>query len=53
MHTYTKADRHPDLETIYAQCGEPRGLKLAEFIAEKMQQAAAWYHQRTDKKGIV
>jgi len=37
MHTYTKANKYSDLETIYAQCGGPGGLKLAEFIADKMQ----------------
>jgi cyclopropane fatty-acyl-phospholipid synthase-like methyltransferase len=37
MHTYPKATKYPDLETIYAQCGGPGGLKLAEFMAEKMQ----------------
>jgi hypothetical protein len=36
MHTYTKAIKYSDLETIYAQCGGPGGLKLAEFMAEKM-----------------
>ena len=29
--------KYPDLETIYAQCSGPGGLKLAEFMAEKMQ----------------
>jgi hypothetical protein len=52
MHTYPKATKYSDLETIYAQCGGPGGPKLAEFMAEKMQlQAAAWYRQCTDKKG--
>jgi cyclopropane fatty-acyl-phospholipid synthase-like methyltransferase len=37
MHTYTKSNRYADLETIYAQCGGPGGLKLAEFMADKMQ----------------
>jgi SAM-dependent methyltransferase len=37
MHTYTKATKYSDLETIYAQCSGPGGLKLAEFMAEKMQ----------------
>jgi cyclopropane fatty-acyl-phospholipid synthase-like methyltransferase len=39
MHTttYSRASKYPDLETIYAQCSGPGGLKLAEFMAEKMQ----------------
>lgn len=37
MHPYTKANKYSDLETIYAQCSGPGGLKLAEFMAEKMQ----------------
>jgi cyclopropane fatty-acyl-phospholipid synthase-like methyltransferase len=37
MRTYPKASKYPDLETIYAQCSGPGGLKLAEFMAEKMQ----------------
>jgi cyclopropane fatty-acyl-phospholipid synthase-like methyltransferase len=39
MHTstYPRASKYPDLETIYAQCSGPGGLKLAEFMAEKMQ----------------
>jgi hypothetical protein len=34
--SYPKADKYPHLETIYAQCSGPGGLKLAEFMAEKM-----------------
>ena len=34
---YPRANKYPDLETIYSQCGGPGGLKLAEFMAEKMQ----------------
>jgi cyclopropane fatty-acyl-phospholipid synthase-like methyltransferase len=37
MYTYTKANKYSDLYTIYAQCGGPGGLKLAEFMTEKMQ----------------
>ena len=37
MHAYTKANKYSDLETIYAQCGGPGGLELAEFMADKMQ----------------
>jgi cyclopropane fatty-acyl-phospholipid synthase-like methyltransferase len=33
---YRKAAKYPDLETIYTQCSGPGGLKLAEFMAEKM-----------------
>jgi hypothetical protein len=38
MHTttYPRASKYPDIETIYAQCSGPGGLKLAEFMAEKM-----------------
>jgi len=34
---YPKASRYHDYATIYAQCSGPGGLKLAEFMAEKMQ----------------
>ena len=38
MHTsYPKASKYVDLKTVYSQCGGPGGLKLAEFMAEKMQ----------------
>ena len=37
MMLYKKSSKYPDLETIYAQCSGPGGLKLAEFMAEKMQ----------------
>lgn len=33
---YKKSDKYTDLESIYAQCSGPGGLKLAEFIAEKL-----------------
>lgn len=33
---YEKASKYTDLETVYAQCSGPGGLKLAEFIADKM-----------------
>ena len=33
---YPRASKYPNLETIYAQCSGPGGLKLAEFMAEKM-----------------
>ena len=33
---YPRANRYPDLEMIYKQCSGPGGLKLAEFMAEKM-----------------
>lgn len=35
MH-YPKSQKYTDLKTIYAQCSGPGGLKLTEFIAEKM-----------------
>ena len=31
-----KASKYPDLETVYAQCSGPGGLKLAEFLAQKL-----------------
>lgn len=34
---YEKSGQYLELETIYAQCSGPGGLKLAEFMAEKMQ----------------
>jgi cyclopropane fatty-acyl-phospholipid synthase-like methyltransferase len=34
--TFPKASKYPDLDTIYTQCSGPGGLKLAEFMAEKM-----------------
>ncbi len=34
---YTKARKYPDLDRIYAQCSGPGGLKLAEFMAEKLR----------------
>jgi cyclopropane fatty-acyl-phospholipid synthase-like methyltransferase len=33
---YRRANRYPDLDTIYEQCSGPGGLKLAEFMADKM-----------------
>lgn len=33
---FPKATKYTDLETIYAQCSGPGGLKLTEFIADKM-----------------
>jgi cyclopropane fatty-acyl-phospholipid synthase-like methyltransferase len=33
---YTKASKYPNLEEVYSQCSGPGGLKLAEFIAEKL-----------------
>lgn len=34
---YPRASKYPDLQTIYTQCCGPGGLKLTEFMAEKMQ----------------
>lgn len=31
-----RAQRYPDLETIYKQCSGPGGLKLSEYLADKM-----------------
>lgn len=33
---YNKSLKYTDLKTIYAQCSGPGGLKLTEFIADKM-----------------
>lgn len=33
---YTKSARYTDLDTIYAQCSGPGGLRLADFMAQKM-----------------
>jgi hypothetical protein len=33
---YPKTDKFPDLDHVYTQCGRPGGLKLTEFMAEKM-----------------
>ena len=33
---YPKAEKYTDLGNIYAQCSGPGGLKLAEFIADKL-----------------
>lgn len=34
--TYKKSNRYTDLDTIYAQCSGPGGLRLADFMAQKM-----------------
>lgn len=34
---YQKSSKYTDYKTIYAQCSGPGGLKLAEFMAEKME----------------
>jgi len=33
---YVRASKYPDLEEVYSQCSGPGGLKVAEFIAEKL-----------------
>ena len=33
---YERASKYPDLEQVYSQCSGPGGLKVAEFIAEKL-----------------
>ncbi len=33
---YPRAAKYPDLETVYSECSGPGGLKLAEFIADKL-----------------
>lgn len=35
-HAYIISDKYTDLDTVYAQCSGPGGLKLAEFMASKM-----------------
>ncbi len=40
---YPKSSKYDDYDTIYNQCSGPGGLKLAEFMAEKMQvQEGKW-----------
>jgi SAM-dependent methyltransferase len=34
--TFPKSAKHKDLETIYTQCSGPGGLKVAEFLGDKM-----------------
>ena len=34
--TQSKALKYPDLEMVYRQCSGPGGLKLAEFLADKL-----------------
>ncbi len=34
---YPKAAKYPDLDAVYSQCSGPGGLKLAEFIADKIR----------------
>ena len=36
MNAYPKAEKYPDLEVVYSQCSGPGGLRLAEFIADKL-----------------
>lgn len=36
MNAYPKAEKYPDLDTVYIHCSGPGGLKLAEFIAGKL-----------------
>jgi cyclopropane fatty-acyl-phospholipid synthase-like methyltransferase len=36
MNSYPKSSRYTDLTTIYAECSGPGGLRLTEFMAEKM-----------------
>lgn len=36
LFNYTKSLKYTDLDTIYAQCSGPGGLRLAEFMADKM-----------------
>ena len=33
---YPRAAKYTDLETVYSECSGPGGLKLAEFIADKL-----------------
>ncbi len=36
MNEYKNASLYPDLATVYPECSGPGGLKLSEFIADKM-----------------
>ena len=43
---YPKSSRYTDLTTNYAECSGPGGLRLTEFMAEKMgghSKAASMY----------
>ena len=33
---YPKAAKYPDLDAVYSECSGPGGLKLAEFIADRL-----------------
>jgi hypothetical protein len=33
---YPRAAKYPDLEAVYSECSGPGGLKLAEFIADRL-----------------
>lgn len=33
---YARAAKYPDLEAVYSECSGPGGLKLAEFIADRL-----------------
>lgn len=33
---YTKSEKYTDLDTIYEQCSGPGGLRLSDFMAQKM-----------------
>ena len=41
---YPRASKYPDLETVYAQCSGPGGLKLAEFTKGEFvsREANSW-----------
>lgn len=36
MNAYPRADKYSDLDTVYAHCSGPGGLKLTEFLADKL-----------------
>jgi cyclopropane fatty-acyl-phospholipid synthase-like methyltransferase len=51
--TYEKSNKYQDLETIYSQCSGPGGLRLAEFLAEKMQiQPGKWLLDVGTNRGL-
>lgn len=51
--SYVKSNKYQDLDTIYSQCSGPGGLKLAEFLAEKMQlQSGKWMLDVGTNRGL-
>ena len=50
---YEKSNKYQDLDMIYSQCSGPGGLKLAEFLAEKMKiQSSKWLLDVGTNRGL-